>query len=187
MLLGICRAKIFENARDHLFVNSWCLGEHESMATWQIYGSHAHGVALKSSIDRYKSALQYKSGREHYQFGPVKYHEDLQLSSEVKRDFTKGPFLTSDSLLAREVLELGFHKRSCFDHEKEWRAAIFQDESPQKGILVKFDLDKLIKEVVVGPRAEEFLVNTVNSVLKKYGLDKPVYKSKLLDTPIDTP
>ena len=33
----------FENARELLFVNSWCLAD-ESMAMWQIYGSGAEGL-----------------------------------------------------------------------------------------------------------------------------------------------
>src|SRR5271169_5631870 len=37
-------ADIFENARDHVYVNSWCLGPTESMAMWQIYGSLGFSV-----------------------------------------------------------------------------------------------------------------------------------------------
>jgi hypothetical protein len=42
-------AAYFENARDHLYVNSWCMGT-ESMAMWQIYGSNSCGIAVRSSI-----------------------------------------------------------------------------------------------------------------------------------------
>jgi hypothetical protein len=41
-------AQIVEAAGEHLYVNSWCLGESESIAMWQIYGSLGFGVAVKS-------------------------------------------------------------------------------------------------------------------------------------------
>jgi hypothetical protein len=41
--------QIVEDASEHLYVNPWCLGESESMAMWQIYGSLGLGVAVKSS------------------------------------------------------------------------------------------------------------------------------------------
>jgi hypothetical protein len=45
-------AAFFQNARGHLYVNSWCLAD-ESMAMWEIYGSRGRGIAVKSTIGQF--------------------------------------------------------------------------------------------------------------------------------------
>src|SRR5271165_3626025 len=42
--IGQVSTEYYENAREHLYVNSWCLGATESMAMWQIYGSLGFGI-----------------------------------------------------------------------------------------------------------------------------------------------
>ena len=46
------------------------------------------------------------------------------------------------------------------------------------------DLNTLIDEVIVSPHAEEWVTETVKSVVHQYGLKFPVNRSKLLD-PLD--
>jgi len=65
-------ADSFDNARQHLYVNSWCMGD-ESMAMWQIYGSGGHGVAVRSTVGQYRCAAQFKVREEQCAFGPVEY------------------------------------------------------------------------------------------------------------------
>jgi hypothetical protein len=43
-------AKICGNAREYLYVNSWCYGS-ESMAMWQIYGAPGSGMAIRSTVN----------------------------------------------------------------------------------------------------------------------------------------
>ena len=70
-------AEYFQNARDHLYVNSWCLGESESMAMWQIYGAFGFGVAVKSSVGRFHRSAMFDVDSSHYDFGKVTYHVSL--------------------------------------------------------------------------------------------------------------
>lgn len=73
--LSYSTAEACRNARDHLYLNSWCLAS-ESMAMWQIYSSLAYGVAIKSSVDQYQRALKSEPALlRQLLFGKVKYHD----------------------------------------------------------------------------------------------------------------
>lgn len=67
------------------------------------------------------------------------------------------------------------------ESENEWRAALYQDARPEiGGIDIGFDLNHLIEEVYVGPRAEDFFYDAVKSVMERYQLEKPLQRSALL-------
>ena len=174
---------ILENARDHLYVNSWCLAS-ESMAMWEIYGAHGLGVALRSTVEQFQKAERRQMDSSHYAFGQVTYHDDLETASQVDFDFRENIPLPGAGL-RREVLKLGLHKRACYSYEQEWRAVLYQDPRADiAGVDEAFDLDQLIDAVYVGPRAPEFIVEVVSSIMDKYLLQKPLEKSALLSTPL---
>jgi hypothetical protein len=176
-------ADILENARDHLYVNSWCLDALESMAMWELYGSRGCGVALKSTVEQFQGAAKFEVDSSHYAFGKVTYHEDLESASEVRLDFSTNIPLPGAGLRG-EVLKLGLHKRSCYSYESEWRAVLYQDPRPDiVGVGELFDLDQLVSAVYVGPRAERFIVEAVSSIMDRFLLRKPVEKSQLLSSP----
>jgi len=178
--MGRYSAQVCMNARDYIYVNSWCLAP-ESMAMWRIYGSLEDGVAIKSSSGQYQRAARFEFPSQ-YHLGPVKYHEDLESCREVRRDFSERVQLGSE--LWKEILQLAFHKRACYDHEREWRAAVYKDAAPNaRGIQVDFDLDLLVSAVYVSPRAASFFLRTVEATMDKFGLRKPVERSALLALP----
>jgi Protein of unknown function (DUF2971) len=175
-------AEVCEGAREHLYVNSWCLGP-ESMAMWEIYGSKGYGVAVTSSVGQYQRAAKIGIIRmEQFAFGKVKYHDDIEASPEVRRDFSERWFPPGPGLWP-EVLKLGFHKRSCFTYENEWRAALYQDDRPERGVGINFDLVALINGIYVGPRAESLFFDVVASIMEKFSLSKPLQRSTLLCSP----
>jgi hypothetical protein len=176
-------AEIFENARDHLYVNSWCLDAAESMAVWQIYGSLGFGVALKSSVEQYQRAARLEVDSSHYISGPVTYHDSLESAPDIRRDFRESIPMPGFGLRG-EVLKLGLHKRACYWYEHEWRAVLYQDSRPDiVGVHEAFDLEQLISAVYAGPRAQEFVVEVVSSIMDKFLLRKPLERSVLLRSP----
>ncbi|MBZ5725235.1 MAG: DUF2971 domain-containing protein [Acidobacteriia bacterium] len=181
--LGYYTVEACKNARDHLYVNSWCLAS-ESMAMWQIYSSLAYGVAVKSSVGQYQLSLKLEPLLRHqFMFGKVKYHDDLSASSEIRRDFSDGAIPMGSNFLG-QVLTLGLHKRSCYKHENEWRAALYQDLRPEvPGVQIPVDLEQLISAVYIGPRSEDFFIEVVSSIMDKFELRKPVERSPLLVPP----
>ena len=176
-------ADILDNAREHLYVNCWCLDLSESMAMWQIYGSLGFGVALKSSVEQYKRAARFEVDQSHYIFGDATYHENIESAAEVQRDFTRKIPLEGSSL-RREVLKLGLHKRSCYRYEHEWRAVMYQNKRPEiAGLSEAFDLGELISAVYVGPRAQDFHFEAVSATMDKFLLRTPLERSVLLGPP----
>jgi hypothetical protein len=181
--LSYSTAEACRNARDHLYPNSWCLGS-ESMAMWQIYSSLTYGVAVTSSVGQYQEALKSEpSLLRQLLFGKVTYHDNLSASPEIRRDFSDGAIPMGSSFLG-QVLTLGLHKRSCYKHEDEWRAVLYQDLRPDvPGVEIPFDLEQLISAVYVGPRAEDFFLDALSSIMDKFALRKPVQRSALLSAP----
>jgi hypothetical protein len=162
-------AAFFQNAREHLYVNSWCLTD-ESMAMWEIYGSTGRGIAVKSSIDQYVKAARFGVRDEQYSFGSVKYDDNPHSNQALKFDFTEGAIPVGSGVWER-LLPVAFHKRTCFEHEREWRCALYQDARPDcYGCNIDFDLNELIGAVYVGPRADRFFFDVVASVIEKFEL-----------------
>jgi hypothetical protein len=173
----------FENAREHLYANSWCLAD-ESMAMWQIYGSAGCGIALRSSIGRYRRAAKFNVREEQFAFDMVEYDIDPGLNPGLKFDFREGPVPVPGFGVWERVLRIAFHKRKCFEYEREWRAALYQDARPEcSGCNIEFDLNELISAVYLGPRADNFLFDEVDSVMQKFELTKPLERSGLLQSP----
>jgi hypothetical protein len=157
-------AESFERSREHLYINSWCLAD-ESMAMWEIYGSAGRGVAVRSSVRRYKRAAKFGIPESQYDCRDVEYRRDFESCSAVRPDFTREIPVPGFGTWSR-MLKLAFLKRVCFEHEKEWRAVLYQGDRPEiTGCLVECDLDELIDAVYVGPRAEGFLYDVVQSIM----------------------
>lgn len=171
-------AKECESAADRLYVNCWCQGK-ESMAMWEIYGSHGHGIAVKSSIARFKRALKKDVRDEQYLFGAVQYHDDLASAPEVVRDFRTGHIPLSAALWG-VVLELGLHKQACYAYENEWRALLYQPPLTEPGLNVGVDVNELIVAVHVGPRAAGYVKDAVEAIMEKFLVAKLCEQSALL-------
>lgn len=146
-------------------------------------GSFGFGVAVKSSVERFRQAARFDVDCSHYAFGKVTYHDDLESTTAIERDL-RGSIPLPGPKLRGEILKLGFHKRCCFRYENEWRAALYQDHRPDiGGINQHFDLEQLISAVYVGPRADDFFFDVVSSIMDKFLLGKPLERSLLLSSP----
>jgi hypothetical protein len=174
-------ADVFDNARDHMYVNSWCLSELESMAMWEIYGSGGTGLALKSSVERYHAATQSRLRPDQYLFGKVEYHVKLDGVADLQEDFSE--HVPVGSGLWPRVLRLGLHKRACFDHENEWRALLYQDRRDISGVNEPFDVDVLVSDVYLGPRASQLDFDVATAVMERFGLRSALRRSELLTGP----
>jgi hypothetical protein len=81
------------------------------------------------------------------------------------------------------------HKRKSFEHEQEFRAVVYCNETcafdrvGQKGLLVPIDIAKLIEEIFVSPTSQSPLLEVVAGLTKKYGLKATVLRSRVNDEP----
>ena len=174
-------ARTMRNAPKHVYVSSWCAGV-ESMGMWETYGLKGHGVAVRSTVGRFKDALARTIRKEQYTFGPVSYEPDLKYWRQMTHDFRKGSIPQSGNLW-QLVLSRGFNKRSAY--ENEWRAAVFQEQllPAETGVELATDLDILIEGVLLGPRAEGLMKDAVQAVMDGFRIAKPLTRSTLLDRP----
>jgi hypothetical protein len=176
-------AQTVRSADKRVYANSWCMGG-ESLSMWERYGDAAGGVAIQSTVGRFKSALRRGVRVEQYAFGAVTYHASMSKARDVRHDFTAGPVPASANLW-RLALKLGFNKRTFYEDEKEWRAAIFQEQlrPGDRGLLLPVALDVLIQTVRVGPRADQPTVSAVKEVMPCAALKIPLEESSILTRP----
>lgn len=154
------------------------------MAMWQIYGASGCGIAVRSSVDRYKQSAKFNVPESQYAFGDVRYFRDITSSPAFRHDFSRGRIPAAGPAMWKQVLPICFHKRICFEYEKEWRAALYQDDRPEvDGCLIDFDLEQLVSEVYLGPRANEFLADAVSALMERFDLRRPLVRSDLLRSP----
>jgi hypothetical protein len=172
-------ASSVNNASEHVFVNSWCMAS-ESLGMWMLYGASGRGVAVRSTIGRVKAAIKRELDPDQYRFGAVEYDEERARAF----DFRQGTIPVGRSVW-KVLLTLALTKRLAYQHEREWRAAIYQD-SRQKapGIDIPVDLDVLLEQVYAGPRATAVDRAALEAVLGLGNVSpEKVTRSTLLDGP----
>lgn len=171
-----------EDVRDganRLFVNSWCMGP-ESLGMWMLYGAQGRGVAVKSTIRRFRVALGVTLSPEHYAFGAVRYHDDLAAVEGIHHDFRRTKVPMSGDLW-QLVLRQAFNKRLAYEYEREWRAAVYQESQPSAGVSIAVNLERLVEEIHMGPKAGLLEFAAVDAVMKHARFKCPVIQSTLLD------
>jgi hypothetical protein len=176
-------AQTVRNAHKHVYASSWCMGG-ESLCMWERYGSAAGGVAIESTVGRFKQSLKREVRPEQYAFGAVKYHADMGKAKEIQHNFTAGSVPASGNLW-RLALKIGFNKRAFYEDENEWRAAIFQEQLRPRvhGLSLPADLDVLILAVRVGPRADPPTVHAVKELMRCASLKMALEESNILKRP----
>ena len=150
-----------EASRKETFVNCWHENEHESEAMWRLYSSFIeNAIAVRTTYEGLYTAL----GRDpSISIGRVQY-------IDLKEHFAG-------------VNDAFWRKRKSFEHEREVRALLVAPGCRDLGKVVACDLDTLIEQVSVSPRAPAWFVNLVNDVNEKYGVRVKVSSSELTEEP----
>jgi len=139
-------------------------------------GDPVDGRALRKS-------LKFQVPKDYYSFGQVEYENDIDNSPKVRVDFSN--LASLNTRLQEHVIQKGFLKRSCYEFEIEWRSALCA-EPEMPGVDVECNLDTLIDNVVVGPYSELFVVDVIKDLMGKFGIERPVSRSNLLQPPPET-
>ena len=150
--------------------NCWYIGDSESEAMWKLYIGSGDGVAIKSTVNRIKSAIRDCSqqifiGKLNYiDYGTAEFN-DVQW------------------------FDLCFHKRKAFSHENEMRIAfvnaldMLHPASDPQGIEVPVNMDTLIDELFVSSTRAD-LREEVVKVINEHNLKKEVFLTALSLPPI---
>ena len=171
-------AFVSREIRRFTLLNCWHIGENESAAMWKLYLKTDEGVAIRSTFRRLADSFKACADRRVY-IGKVKYID-----------------YETDSFPEGKLVYPFVHKRMSFAHECELRAVIqllpvpeglrvnWTKELSHGGVYVPVDVDLLLERVFVSPIAPAWFHELVTSVVRKYGFDKEVRRSKLGEDPV---
>ena len=163
-----------------LFVNSWHLNEGESAAMWDLYLGAEPGVAIQSTVGSLREQVDAGSGDTEVFLGTVEY---LDYAVDSWGDF--------------RAFNRVFHKRSSFEHERELRAVIVRPRyaelanldldtvlaAARDGIDVPIAVDRLVRQLWISPRADEWFGSLVERVVAQFDIEIPIVRSHLYDAP----
>ena len=157
------KTKLLEFWNELCYVSCWHGNISESNAMWKLYASSGPGVAIKTNY--YKIVQSLSEFKEPWFMANIKYIDPAQ--ERIADDNLYYPL---------------FHKRLCFDYEKEVRIVIFQYDKEssvgtelrpleKEGIRVPIDLEKLIEYIVLPPETSSYFESVLKSIISKYGYD----------------
>jgi hypothetical protein len=155
------------------------MNEDESAAMWEMYGMQGSGIALLTRFSRLSNSFACYD--RDVRIGMVKYIDYMDPDVDVSK--------------AEGARELFLFKRRSFEHERELRVMVdclsqgdidtfAAGGYPQYGIYVPADLEILIEEIRVHPDSQDWFLELVRNIVRKYGLDKVVRRSSIADDPI---
>lgn len=173
---GDTDAKALENAlnlpersRKEIYLSSWNNQINESFALWNIYTSSKTAVAIKSTVDRLKSAFHIEE--EHTQYiGNITYHDGTKYAFEGNI-FGPAMYKWNYYEFENEVRIMTMYSANGFEALK----------THPEGIRPKVDLDMLIDSIYLAPNATEAEFQHIDRLLKKHGLKKDIYISGIRD------
>jgi hypothetical protein len=169
-------------------VNTWHINDVESAAMWHLYSNNNAGIAIQSTYQRLSESFRNNK-------------EDVVWISTVKYiDYNK------DLSGLSNIFEAFTCKRLSFQHERELRAftsllghqfmeslldqgekvaplhmpqRISQDDLEVLGKYIPIRLDSLIERIYLSPLSQDWHIDLVNSICKKYDINKEIVKSEL--------
>jgi len=154
----------YKSHREKVAVSSWHINEYESFAMWQIFTQNSEGLAIQSTVERLKKALDFEKNHEQY-IGEVNY---IDYKKEyIPFDDMFFPFL---------------FKRKSFQYEREVRIISDVTQSNIKlndGLKINVDINQLIEKIYIHPKSENWYKNLVIELVSKLGFDFTIEKSDL--------
>lgn len=159
---------MYEWLRKWTFISCWHMNEHESAALWKIYSSSHEAIAVQSRYDLLRKNIP----------------SDIFIGEVMYIDYDNA-IIPENNTMWQFV-----HKRTSFSHERELRALI-QDLPVESNSIpigkindvsgknIAVNLELLIENVYISPSSQNWFRYVVDSVMKKYGLEKEIRTSSL--------
>lgn len=207
---GDSQAKFLENWCRYVMCNCWYNSKEESIAMWKIYSARNSGIAIKTTVGNLKESL---SNEYDVFIGKINYSTDEAYEHHYQYDLAFSRRSSSDWEQLKKILYFPyFRKRTAYIDEREVRIIIdsvpsvrdyFYSNYPEPatpddlrtlintgfpdiwkiGTPIKVDVETLIDEVIISPYAGDWVTETVESVVRRYGFTFPVSQSNLLGPP----
>lgn len=152
------------------FISCWCCSEYESAALWKLYLQSVEGVAIRTDAASLAAALE--SAPQKITLAKVGY---IDYDSNTQIPWTKS------------YVPLFTRKRRSFSHEREVRAIFHSSRMTSGealGIAIPVSVPALIKKIYVAPTAPSWFAELVERVVRRFGVDIAVERSKLYQRPV---
>lgn len=167
--------EIYQQMRQQVYVSCWHMSKFESAALWTVYAKAGDAVCIRSTFAKLAALLPFQ-----VEAGKVKYIDyDTETFDHLNNLYS--PFI---------------HKRMSFAHDSEVRALITPSfmngpvDMPlggklvNGGVTVPVDLNALLDGILVSPTSSAWFKQTVESLVREFGVHAPVTKSDLYDSPL---
>lgn len=176
-----------------VFINCWHINEDESMAMWKLYAGIDNGIAIQTTLEKLK-----KSFHEHIQrveIRKVQYIDYKKQNISIPwiswRFSKKGKSFSHENELRVIIEGIEYRCRAVVSEDGRWLGSdiIPQDqqvpiEQNENGIWAKVDLAYFIEKIYVSPLSQDWFLDLVKSITKRYGLDPNIVeKSPLYNKP----
>jgi hypothetical protein len=151
------------STKGSLFFSCWHMNDSESDAMWKLYVAGTGGVAVRSSIARIKRCFQ--KTQEDISLGKIAYIDEYYSSIEF----------------FNYIVQRFMRKRLAFRHEKEIRL-VYYDENQSRlgfpGVLIPVEVNVLIEKIVISPRADDWFLSLVKTLVARLGYNIDVVPSE---------
>jgi hypothetical protein len=169
-----------------IFAQCWCR-KSLSDAMWRIYSPNGLGVRIGTTRQRLQEALTEAKSRQpdlRFKIKNVEYLYQEEL--DFKLDDVRKSLL--DNYTFSNAIEPLLLKRKAFDHERETRAVLYNqeyiDKPGTKGISIQIEPFEFVTSIWVDPRAPTPFVEAYRHYLKNVlGFPGTVKKSTLYAIP----
>ena len=161
-----------ESFKPCIYVSCWHCNEYESAAMWRLYLKSDEGIAIQTTATRFAES-----------FGG--YEDPVYIGEVSYIDYDK------DEIPEGNMYAYAMFKRISYLHEREIRAItsphrtlpdgrrIPSSTSGPNGLPIPVNVEQLIETIYVAPTAQQWLVDLVKAVVKRYGFKAPVTQSTL--------
>ena len=189
--------------RRAFFVNCWHVSEYESAAMWPAYADPKQGIAVTADYSLLVDALT--PANERILAAKVRYVDFvtepvgpriLPTNKRLSFSYEKELRLIYWDPKIREAVNHICHRlaismfpggsQSVRTEEIDWE--LVEDEVARvaytPGRYVPVDIEALVSEVRVSPMAEDWFVDLVRSVSKRYSVNADITRSDLLSSPL---
>ena len=170
---NITRLELLLSEQKKYFISCWFKAEHESMAMWSLYADN-NGVAIKINaqtlIDSISKTMHFD--QTNFNYDSVTY----KIFSKMLPEFLEGG-------LDENKITLFYRKDSSYEHEKEFRLILFDENGakqiPSKSVILqKTEINKF--EIIAHPLMPEWQFANLKSICTGKVALENIKKSSLL-------
>lgn len=159
-----------QKSKSLMCVCCWNKYEKESIALWKIYSDFKKGIMITTSIEKLKESFKQTD-------------ENIDLIEIEYIDFNKKYIPLSDFRhpACYKHLAYTFEEEVRLLHTVNWEGGLNYDWSKEKieeGKNLNANIKELIGEIIISPHSPNWYYELVQGIVKKYGLDIEIKKSK---------